>query len=115
VHFIAEAWKLVTPTTTKKCSAKCGFPFEHICSNSDNALKRTELKKITGNILWFRGVQFEGYTACENVLKVCGDCSISQVLEQQFTRPEEELGEEEEEEKARKCVCVSVCLIFRPL
>jgi hypothetical protein len=25
LHFITEAWRQIRPTTTKKCSKKCGF------------------------------------------------------------------------------------------
>jgi hypothetical protein len=42
MHFIAEAWRLITPTTIKNCFVKCGFQIAHISSDDDSAVKLTE-------------------------------------------------------------------------
>jgi hypothetical protein len=41
VHFIAEAWRLVTPTIIDNCFVKCGFSIDHVSSNDDSAVKLT--------------------------------------------------------------------------
>jgi hypothetical protein len=41
VHFIAEAWRLMTPTTIKNCFVKCGFSIDHVSSNEGSAVKLT--------------------------------------------------------------------------
>jgi hypothetical protein len=45
VHFIAEAWILIT---MKNCFAKCGFLVGHVYSNDDNEVTLTEDDKRTG-------------------------------------------------------------------
>jgi hypothetical protein len=45
MHFIAEAWRLVTPTAIKNCFAKCDFPADHVNTNYDRAMKFTENKE----------------------------------------------------------------------
>jgi len=41
-------------------------------------------------------MQLKDYITCDNALKVCGVLSVNQVLDQQLTRPEEEVKYEEE-------------------
>jgi hypothetical protein len=38
VLFIAEAWRLITPTALKNYFVKCGFPIDHVSSNNDSAV-----------------------------------------------------------------------------
>jgi hypothetical protein len=45
VHFIAQAWGLLTPTTVKNCFVKCGFLIGHVTSNDSNAVSVTEVKR----------------------------------------------------------------------
>jgi hypothetical protein len=42
VHLMAEARRLITPTTTKYCSVKCAFLTDHVGSNDNSAVKLTE-------------------------------------------------------------------------
>jgi hypothetical protein len=42
VDFIAEAWRLITPTTIKNCFVKCGFLTDYVSSNGDSAVKLSE-------------------------------------------------------------------------
>jgi hypothetical protein len=44
VHFIANMWRLITPTVIKSCLVKCGFSVESVRSNDDSAVKM----KMTG-------------------------------------------------------------------
>jgi hypothetical protein len=44
MHFIAEAWRLITPTTIKNFFVKCGFSNDHV-SNNDSALKHSEYQE----------------------------------------------------------------------
>jgi hypothetical protein len=88
MHFIAEAWKLITPTTIKNCFVKCGFSNDHVSSNDDNAVKLTE-DEDDPHSLHLLGVQFEDYT-CDSTPEFCGIQSVDQVLDQQLTRSEEE-------------------------
>jgi hypothetical protein len=30
MHFMAEAWRLITPTAIKNCLLKCGFSIDHV-------------------------------------------------------------------------------------
>jgi hypothetical protein len=41
VHFVAEVWRLMTPTTIKNCFLKCGFLVGHVI-NDDRAVKLNE-------------------------------------------------------------------------
>ena len=68
-HFVAETLKLVTPTTTKTCCAKCDFPFDHVYSN--NAV-HWNLMKITDVSLQLLEVQSEDYMTRDSALEVCG-------------------------------------------
>jgi hypothetical protein len=45
-------------------------------------------------------VQSEDYLTCDSALNVCGVWSVNQVLDEHFTRPEEEPEEEVSEHKA---------------
>jgi hypothetical protein len=39
MHFMAEAWRLITPTTIKNCFVKCGYSIVHVSSTDDSAVK----------------------------------------------------------------------------
>jgi hypothetical protein len=69
MHFIAEAWRLVTLTIIKNSFVKCGFSNDHISGNDDSAVK---LKEDDWHSLQPLGVQFEDYTTCDSALEVCG-------------------------------------------
>jgi hypothetical protein len=99
VHFTAEVWKFVTPTAIKNCFVKCGFSVDHASNSDGSAVKLTEEEKHDWHILKDPGVHFEKHMICDSVLKICGVQSIQQVLNQQLTRPEEELEEEIVEDK----------------
>jgi hypothetical protein len=89
VHLKAEPWSLITPTTIKNCSLKCGFSVA-VSSNDDSASKLTEDEEDDWRSLQPRGVQSEDYSTCHSALKVCEVKSVDQVLDQHMTRPEEE-------------------------
>jgi hypothetical protein len=38
MHFIAEAWRFITPTKAKNCFMKCGFSNDDVCSNDGSAV-----------------------------------------------------------------------------
>jgi hypothetical protein len=42
VHFIAEAWRLITLTTIKNCFVKCEFSIDYVSSAYDSAVKLNE-------------------------------------------------------------------------
>jgi hypothetical protein len=42
VHFIVEAWRLVTPTVIKNCFVKCGFSNDHVSRIDGSAVKLNE-------------------------------------------------------------------------
>jgi hypothetical protein len=42
MHFIAKPWRLITRTTIKNCSVKCGFSIDQVSSNDICAVKLTE-------------------------------------------------------------------------
>jgi hypothetical protein len=93
MHFIAEAWGLITATTIKNCSVRCGFSIDHVSSNDESALKLTEDEEDDWHNLQLLGVQSEDYPTCDSALKVFGVRSVNHL-----TRPEEE--EEVAEHKA---------------
>jgi hypothetical protein len=68
---------------------KCGFSVDHVSSKVDSAVKLNEDEEDDWHSLPPLGVQFEDYT-CVSALKVCGIQSVSWVLDQHLTRPEEE-------------------------
>jgi hypothetical protein len=45
VHFIAQAWGLLTLTAIKNLFVKCGFLIGHVTSNDGNAVRVTEVKE----------------------------------------------------------------------
>jgi hypothetical protein len=90
MHFIAEPWRLMTPTTIKNCFVKCRFSVDHVSSNNGSAVKLAEDEEDDCHSLQSLGVQSEGYTTCDSALKVCGIQSVDQVIDQHLTRPEEE-------------------------
>jgi hypothetical protein len=59
MHFIAEAWRLITPTTIKNCFMNCGFSVDHVSSNVDSAMKLNEDEEVGWHSLPPLGVQFE--------------------------------------------------------
>jgi hypothetical protein len=90
MHFTAEAWRLITPTTIKNWFVKCGFPNDHVSSNDDSAVKLKEDEEDDWNSLQPPGVQSEDYPTRDSALEVCGVQSVDQVLDQHLTRAEEE-------------------------
>jgi hypothetical protein len=42
MHFMAEAWRLITPTANKDSSVNCGSLTDHVGSNEDIAVKLSE-------------------------------------------------------------------------
>jgi hypothetical protein len=39
MHFIAEAWRFITPNMMKNCFVNCGCSNDHVNSNDDSAMK----------------------------------------------------------------------------
>jgi hypothetical protein len=56
MHFIAEAWRLVTLTIIKNCFVKCGFSNDHVSGNYDSAVKLSEDEEDDGHSLQHLGV-----------------------------------------------------------
>jgi hypothetical protein len=75
---------------------KCDFSTDHASSNDDSAVKLSEDEEVDWHSLQPLGVQSEDYTTCDSALEFCGVQNVDQVLDQHFTRPEEEPEEEEE-------------------
>jgi hypothetical protein len=93
MHFIAEAWRLITPNTNKNCFVR--VVSQLVMSAALMTVQRNSLKmKMTTGTLSL-GVQFEDYKTCDSVLEVWGIHIVDQVLDQLLTRPEEETKEEE--------------------
>jgi hypothetical protein len=70
LHFIAEAWRLITPTTIKNCFVKCGFSNDHVSNNYDSAVKLCEDEEDAWHSLQPLGVQSEDYPTCYSALEV---------------------------------------------
>jgi hypothetical protein len=69
MHFKAEDWRLITPTTTiKNCFANSGFPSNHVSSNN-NALKLTDGEENDWCSLKPFGVRFEDYATHNSALR----------------------------------------------
>jgi hypothetical protein len=53
MHFISEAWKLITLITIKNCFEKCGLYQLSVYSNDNDALnlKRMEITGIVYNLI----------------------------------------------------------------
>jgi hypothetical protein len=51
MHFIAEAWRFITPTTIKNCCVKCDFSIDHVNSNYDSAEKLDEDEEVDWTFL----------------------------------------------------------------
>jgi hypothetical protein len=111
MQFIAEAWRMVTPTKINNCFVKCGFSNDHVSSNDDSAVKLIEDEEDDWHSLHPLGVQSEDWPTCDSAVEVCGIQSVDQVLDQHLTRPEEEDVAEHKAtfsdalEAARKCMC----------
>jgi hypothetical protein len=82
MQFIAEAWRLITPTIIKNCFVKCGFSIDHVSSNDDSAVILSEDEEDDWQSLQALGVQSEGCTTCDSALEVCGVRSVDCVLDQ---------------------------------
>lgn len=82
MHFVAETYKLLTPTTLKNGFVKCGCPVDvsALMMIHRNLLK---MKKVTGIVCAVFGL---------STSKVCGVQIVIQVLDQHLTRPEEGLS-----------------------
>jgi hypothetical protein len=59
MHFIAEAWRLITPNTIMNYFVKCGFTNYHISNNENNAVKVSEDEVDDWHSLQPLGLQFE--------------------------------------------------------
>jgi hypothetical protein len=87
MHFISQAWRLITSATIKNFFVKCGFSNDHFSSN-DSVMKLNDDEKNDWHSLQ---VQFENCTTCGSALEVCEIWSVDQVFDQHLlTRPEEE-------------------------
>jgi hypothetical protein len=62
-------------------------------------LNSLKMKRMTGVYLQHLGLQSEDYTTSDSAPEVCEVQSVDQVLDQQLTRPEEEMEEEVAEDK----------------
>jgi hypothetical protein len=82
MHFIAETWKLLTRTTLKNGFVKCGCPVD-ISAWMMMYRNLLKMKKVTGIVCTVFGL---------STSEVCGVQIVIQVLDQQLTRPEEELS-----------------------
>jgi hypothetical protein len=60
VRLIADYWRLITPTTVKKCFVKCGFSIERVSTNDDSVVKLTEDEEDDWHSIDL-GVQSEDY------------------------------------------------------
>jgi hypothetical protein len=45
VHFIVEAWRLITPAAINKCFVKCAFSNDYVSSNYECVVKLGEDEK----------------------------------------------------------------------
>jgi hypothetical protein len=102
MHFIAEAWRLITPNTIKNLCVKCDFSNDRFSNNDDSAMKLSKDEEDDWYSLLVQslGVQVEGYITCDNVLKVCGIQTVNHMLDHNLTRPEEKRKEKVSEHKA---------------
>jgi hypothetical protein len=90
-----------------------------VISNDDIAVSPSEDETDDWHSIQSLGVHSEGYPTCDSALEVSGVWIVNQVLDQHFTRPQEEPEEEhkvaehkatilhalKEQEAARKCLC----------
>jgi hypothetical protein len=60
---------------------KCGCSVDHVSSNDDS-------EEDDWDSLQHLGVQFEAYATFDSAIEVCGNQSVSQVVDQHLTRPE---------------------------
>jgi hypothetical protein len=77
MHFIAEAWWMITPTTIKNCFVNCCFSISHASSTDDSARKLSDDEE--DNWPLSLGVQFEDYKTRDSALMVWGIHSVDQV------------------------------------
>lgn len=73
----------------KNCSAKCDFRADHVHTDYDKAMKINKDEENHWHSLQILGMQLEDQTTCDSALNVGAVHTVSQVLDQQFTRPEE--------------------------
>jgi hypothetical protein len=51
MHFITEAWRLITLTALKNCFVKSAFLPDHVSSNDDSAVKLSvKMKSMNGTV-----------------------------------------------------------------
>jgi hypothetical protein len=81
VHFIAEAWRLVTPAAIKNFFVKCAFSNDHVSSNDGSAVKYSEAKEDDWHSLQPLGMQFDDYTTYDCAPEVYGIQNVDQVLD----------------------------------
>ena len=93
LHFIAEAWRQITPTTIENCFRKCGFPSdgEHIDVSNDvlNEQERDNWCSLKPS-----GVEFDEYVSYDAGVSVCDIQSVNRVMQDHLTCVEEEEEEE---------------------
>jgi hypothetical protein len=61
VHLIADAGRLITPTTIKNCVVTCGFSIDLVSSTDDSAVKLCEDEEDDWHSVQSLGVQFEDH------------------------------------------------------
>jgi len=80
LHFIAEAWRQITPTTIENCFRKCGFPSdgEHIDVSNDvlNEQERDNWCSLKPS-----GVEFDEYVSYDAGVSVCDIQSVDRVMQ----------------------------------
>jgi hypothetical protein len=90
MHFIVEAWRLITPAAINNCFVTCGFSNDHVSSNDDSAVKLSEDEEYNWHSLHPLGAQCEDYTIYDSALEVCGIPSANHMSDQHLTIPEDE-------------------------
>lgn len=81
VHFIAEAWRLITPAAINKCFVKCAFSNDYVSSNNDSAAKLNEDEEDNWHKLHPLRMLFEQYTTYYSSSEVSEIHNVDQVLD----------------------------------
>jgi len=98
LHFIAEAWRQITPTTIENYFKKCGFSSDgEYIDVSDDVLNEQE--KDNWCSLKPSGVEFDEYVFYDASVSVCEIQSVDQVTQDHRTCVDEGTQEEEVEEE----------------
>ena len=80
LHFIAEAWRHITPTTIENCFKKCGFSADGEYIDVSNDVLN-EQEKYDWCSLKPSGVEFDEYVSYDASVSVCGIRSVDQVMQ----------------------------------